>query len=308
MDFNQQTNQILATGTNLPLILTPAGSGAIQAQAADAGIGGGNARGANAVDWQTTRSAANQVASGSNAVLGGGNGNLANANNSMVGGGSGNTASGSAAAIAGGSANTASGSNSAVSGGASNVAAGQNATVAGGNTNTANGGGSWSPGGQHSTTRGVAGRGAWAATRISVQGDAQCGEHPLLRLTSDATPTRLTSDGNTPSAANTVNLPNFAAYSGTLTVVAKATGSTAAATWRVNISAVRGNGVATVALYEGGATALVPTASSGAGSAWRLDVAADTTNGGIALTGTGAAATTINWSARFANVEATTAS
>jgi len=129
-----------------------------------------------------------------------------------------------------------------------------------------------------------------------------------MRQTVDATATRLTANNAAAGTTNTINLPNFAAYSGTLTVVAKATGSTASATWRVNLSAVRGNGVGTTALYEGAGTALVPTASSGTGSAWRLDIAADTLNGGIAVSGTGAAATTINWSARFANVEATTAS
>jgi hypothetical protein len=71
---------------------------------------------------------------------------------------------------------------------------------------------------------------------------------------------------------------------------------------------VRGNGAGTILLYEGAGTAILPTASSGTGSAWRLDVAADTTNGAIAVNVTGAAASTINHSARFANVEAVTAS
>ena len=130
----------------------------------------------------------------------------------------------------------------------------------------------------------------------------------MLRQTTDATPARLTSDAAVASASNTINLPNFAAYSGTLTVIAKAAGSLAMAVWRVNLSAGRGNGASTTFLFEGAGTALVPTASNLTGSAWRLDIAADTTNGGIALTVTGAAATTIIHSARFASVEAVTAS
>ena len=323
MDFNQQTNQVLATGTNLPLVLSPAGTGALQAQLADSAITGGNARGTNAVDWQTLRAAANQVASGAGAVIGGGTSNLANgpastvaggttnianSTNATVGGGQTNTASGNSSFIGGGTSNSATGTASTVSGGQSNIASAVQSTVAGGNTNRADGAASWCPGGQHSTSRGVVGRGAWASARVAAQGDSQCGEHHILRQTTDATPTRLTGNLAVADATNTINLPNFAAYSGLLIVVAKAAGSTAAATWRVNVSAVRGSGVATLVLYEGAGTALLPTASSGTGSAWRLDVAADTTNGGIAVTVTGAAATTSNHSARFTNVEATTAS
>ncbi len=323
MDFNLQTNQILASGPNLPLVLTPAGTGGLQAQAADGTAAGGNARGINAVDWQNIRAAANQVASGANSVIGGGqnnlanstnatvaggSGNLANGTNATVGGGTGNTASGNTATIAGGNGNSATSTTSVVGGGVSNSAVSLNTTVAGGNTNTASGQGAWVPGGQHATTRSHLGRGAWAATRIAAQGDAQCGEHHLLRQTTDATATRLTADSAAAGTANSLNLPNFGAYAGILTVVGKATGSTAAATWRITVSAVRGNGAGTVAVFEGAGTAILPTASNGTGSSWRLDVAADTTNGGIAVTVTGSAATTINWSARFADIEAVTAS
>jgi hypothetical protein len=299
-----------ATGSdaNISAVMQPKGAGAIIAQFPDSAATGGNARGANAVDWQTTRSTANQVASGVNATISGGINNLASGRNATVAGGTTNLASGQNSMIGGGAGNNASATSAFVGGGTSNNATATNSSVAGGNSNRADGSFSWCPGGQHATTRAVLGRGAWAATRILALGDAQCGEHPLLRQTTDAAAARLTADGSAASASNTVNMPNFSAYAGILIVVAKATGSTAAASWRVNVSAVRGNGVATVALYEGAGSALAPTASSGTGSAWRLDIAADTTNGGIALTVTGAAATTINWSARFADVEAVTAS
>jgi len=77
---------------------------------------GGNARGANAVDLQTTRAGASpgQVASGANSVIVGGQNN---------------TASGQGAVIAGGSANTASGLWSFIGSGDNNVAGGNYSAI-----------------------------------------------------------------------------------------------------------------------------------------------------------------------------------
>jgi len=297
----------------------PKGAGALMAQFPDNAVSGGNARGVGAVDWQTARTAANQVASGSNATIGGGQGNLANSVNATVAGGSGNIANGAGGAVAGGISNTASGANS-LAGGNNSTASGLSSIAIGGGVvasgigSVALGSGSTASGqnsialGRFASTRGVFGRIAFAPERAVLTGDAQCGEHPLNIQTTAATPTRITANTGAASPINTINLPDFGAYAGVLTVVAKAQGSTASATWRVNVSAVRGNGVATTALYEGGGSAIVPTASSGLGSAWRLDVAADTTNGGIAVTGTGAAASIVTWSVRYSNVEAVSAS
>lgn len=272
----------------------PKGTGALLAQFPDNAIPGGNARGANAVDWQILRTSANQVASGTGSVIGGGQNNLSNS---------------TGATVAGGSTNTANAQQASIGGGATNTASAVQATIAGGQNNTASGVRSWIPGGRFGSTRGISGRGAFAADQIAAAGDAQCGEHPLLRQTTDATPGRLVSDSTgVASSTNTINLPNFSAYSGMLTVVSKAAGSTAAATWRVPVSATRGNGAASVLIYEGAGTAIAPTMSNGTGSTWRLDIAADTTNGGIAVSVTGAAATTINHAGRFTNVEVVTAS
>jgi hypothetical protein len=277
---------------NISAVMQPKGAGAVLAQFPDSAVTGGNARGANAVDWQTTRAAATQVAGGANSTIGGGLNNTATSTAATIAGGSGNSVVNTAGTVGGGSSNSAS----------------TNGTVAGGTQNTANGTNAWIPGGAQATTRAVFGRGAWSAGRITTNGDAQCGEHHLVRQTTNATATRLTADNTGASTTNTINLPNFASYAGLLIVTAKATGTTDAATWRVNVSALRGSGVGTLVVYEGAATAIAPTASNGTGSTWRLDIAADTTNGGIAVTGTGAAGTTIVWSARFANVESTTAS
>ena len=234
-----------------------------QQQLADGGTAGGNARGTNAVDWQSSRTSSTQVASGATAAIGGGRNNQASGTDTVVSGGLGNTAGGA---------------------------------------------GSWVPGGVQATDNGHLGRGAWAAGQIAAQGDAQAGEYVLRQQTTSATPARVTANGAAAGANNTINLRDFAAVSGLLIVQAKAQGSTAAATWRINVSAVRGSGAATVVVYEGALSAMLPSSFHGAGSGWRLDVAADTTNGGIGVTVTGAAATTINSVARFMDVETFTSS
>jgi hypothetical protein len=251
---------------------------ALVAQLPDSATAGGNARGANAVDWQTVRSASAQVASGVNSVLSGGANNQSGGLNATVGGGN------------------------------TNNATGESSTVGGGVFNTASGLHSWVPGGRSGLTRGLTGVGAWGSGGLVTGGDATAEEHLLRRAPTDATATRLTADNAVAGTLNTINLINFSAIAGQMTIVAKAAGSTAAATWRLNVSAVRGNGVGTVVVYEGAGTAIAPTASNGTGSAWRLDIAADTTNGGVAVTVTGAAATTINWVDRYSAVQVQTPS
>jgi hypothetical protein len=78
--------------------------------------GGGDPRGLHAVDLQSARSAATQVASGDYSVIGGGRDNTASGVAATVGGGGSNTASGGAATVGGGSGNTASGSAATVGG------------------------------------------------------------------------------------------------------------------------------------------------------------------------------------------------
>jgi hypothetical protein len=101
--------------------------------------GGGDPRGLHAVDLQSARSAATQVASGDYSVIGGGRGNTASGWVASVGGGYRNTASGSYATVGGGAINTASGNRATVGGGAINTASGDAATVGGGYRNTASG-------------------------------------------------------------------------------------------------------------------------------------------------------------------------
>jgi hypothetical protein len=80
---------LLATGaqTNIDMALAPKGTGAVLADLPDSTATGGNKRGTNAVDFQTVRAAAAQVASGQSAVLVGGENNTASGIRSAVLGG-----------------------------------------------------------------------------------------------------------------------------------------------------------------------------------------------------------------------------
>jgi len=126
-----------AGGTNTPLVLQPLGTGALQAQKTDSTATGGNARGANAVDWQTSRSNANQVASASNSVIVGGISNRDNgAYGSLVGGNS-NIVNASYGVVVGGNSNSASGGDYAtIVGGAINSSSGYFNFIGGGYTNS----------------------------------------------------------------------------------------------------------------------------------------------------------------------------
>lgn len=125
------------TATNGSLSLQPAGTGAIQAQATTSSATGGNARGANAVDWQTSRASATQVASASFSTIGGGANNTASTSNgTTIAGGRNNNSTAQDSFVGGGNANTASGQFSAVSGGANNTSAGFYNFIGGGYINS----------------------------------------------------------------------------------------------------------------------------------------------------------------------------
>jgi hypothetical protein len=113
--------------------------------------GGGNQRGLHAVDLQSARSAATQVASGDYSVIGGGRENTASGSYTTVGGGQSNTASGGNATVGGGQSNTASGGSATVAGGVYNTASNLYATVGGGGYDTASGYAA-TVGGGHSNT------------------------------------------------------------------------------------------------------------------------------------------------------------
>lgn len=243
------------------LTVTP--DGALQTTGAgQAGSIAGNARGTGAVDLQTSRTAAAQVASGANAT---------------VGGGIRNTSSGSGSTIPGGTAGTAAGTGSTVSGGDSNTASAPFATITGGYQAIA-------------SRYGQRGR---AAGRFAVIGDAQASEYVQRTATADATATALTFDGAAPSAQGRfiLNASQAVGFQGML-VAMTANGATAAR-WDINGLIVRGTTAASTRLV-GTPTVVQSFADSGA-TGWAVAVTADTTNGALTFTVTGAAGISIRW-------------
>ena len=129
------------------LFVQPAGTGALQAQQTTSSTTGGNARGTNAVDWQTTRAQANQVASGNFSVISGGYAGVASAAYSSIVGGASNIVSsaniGGYAFVGGGNNNINYGYASSIVGGLNNGSSSQTGYfnfIGGGvsNTGTAN--------------------------------------------------------------------------------------------------------------------------------------------------------------------------
>jgi hypothetical protein len=130
--INSLANPLMTPG----MIITSSGS----LQSSGTGHGGvaGNARGQGAVDLQTYRNAAVQVASGANSVIAGGMLNTSSNNGTAVGGGSGNSATGIYTVVPGGYNNSAGGQYAAVGGGNGNAAGFDYAVVGGGSGNSAN--------------------------------------------------------------------------------------------------------------------------------------------------------------------------
>jgi hypothetical protein len=260
-------------------------------------------------------------ATASRSAVVGGNSNTASAGFSSVLCGDSNTASGAYSSVIGGSSNTASGSSAAVIGGSSNSAGGNSAVALGGSSNSA--GSSYSAvvggssnqatsingiviGGANGTTRAIIGNFVTPASDapiISSSGRQQLATLLLGRQTTDATATVLRSDQSSVGTTNQVILPNNSAYTFQGTCIANVTAGGTTSGWKFEGVIKRGANAASTALVA----AVTPTviAQDAGASTWVLAVTADTTNGGIAVTVTGQAATTIRWVAKIETTEVT---
>lgn len=277
---NDTTNAIAweATGgsTNADLVISPKGTGAIQAHVADGTTAGGEKRGSNAFDMQSgARSAATQVASGQESVTLGAR----------------CTASGSTA-VALGEQNDASGPYT-FSTGSYNKSSGYGAANLGGSLSDASGIRSVTLGGLYLGSRGISGLVSFG----SVAGFVGQKQGDLLVLgasTFNATPTRLYSDTTGPTAASQLTLVDDSAASitGTVTAFEPSTGDVKA--WRVEALAHRGSGAATTVIVGSDATEI--GATTGAAS-WSIAITADTTYGCLAIDVTGGSSSTIQWCA-----------
>lgn len=245
--------------------------GSLIGQLPDTTTSGGNARGTAAIDFQHSRGAATQVASGtSSAILSGIN-------------------------------NTASGTRSAVLGGANNVVAGTDAAQIGGNSSSISGQQSTGLGGSGSNDRGNYNKMVWASGIFSSQGDAQTAWHLLRATTTNASATRLTANANAASAINSITLPNNGAFRFRGTVIAYEPATGDVKEWTFDGLIKRGAGAATTALV--GVPTITSTYADAGAAAWSYAITADTGNGSPAFTGTGENSKTIHWLQKTETVE-----
>lgn len=230
-----------AGSPNVFIALVPKALGGLIAAIPDATVVGGNARGGGAVDWQTSRGTAaqvassvystisggaNNIASGAGATVIGGNSNQATGNN-CVAGGTNCIANASAASVALGENCTAAGSNSICMGGFSFATA--TGAVALGYAANASGFGGVAIGretvanssygismGNRSSTKLINGARAWQALSFSggAVGDSQVLDLLLGARVTGATPTILVTvhQSSATPAANNVDVlgPNSA--------------------------------------------------------------------------------------------------
>jgi hypothetical protein len=253
-----------------------------------------------------TLGGATGTASGTNAAVVGGSNNTASQAGSFAAGGSGITAGGNSSVAIGGLTNTASGVRSSVIGGATSTASGNSSIVLGGNTNAANSFNSVVAGGSAGSARSIVGNFVYPSSDAPITfsaGVQQLSTLLLGRETTNATATVLASNSSAVGTTNQVILPNNSAYFFQGQVIAGVTGAGDTKGWYFEGVIKRGANAASTALV-GTPTVTSSYADAGA-SAWTITATADTTNGGLAITVTGAAATTIRWVAQIRTTEMT---
>jgi hypothetical protein len=261
----------------------------------------------------------NQATGSYSAILGGGdagtaaNRNVASGDWSVVCGGRGNQATGGGSVVAGGGTdgtnafpNTATSTICTVIGGFLNNATAYGAAIIGGAQNTSNATFSSVLGGTQGTARGITGYTVFSASSTPIANASGASQSALLILgaaTTDATATVLRSNTSAASGTNQVILPNNSAYFFTGEVVSGVTGGGNTKGWTIEGVIKRGAGVGTTALVG---TPTVTSLYADAGAAtWALTATADTINGGLAITFTGQAATTIRTVCQIRTTEMT---
>lgn len=285
--INHASLQATGGTTNVSVSISPKGTGAFCLQVPDGTATGGNVRGANAVDLQTSRGAATQVASGSYAICVGIN----------------NTASNTSAVVIGNDC-TASGLNSQAIGNAAsatgsygvsigrNTLASNTASVAIGGYNTASGAYAIALGSQSLSDR--YGQFSHAANIFAGQGDAQFVRFVLRNKTTTATPTTIYLNGS----SSRLTIPSGKImFANVLVSGIKSDGSAAACYKRkVAIKNVGGT-TSLVGAVETIGTDIEDNASTD------VTITADNTNDALDISVTGIAAETWRWLAVVEGLE-----
>ena len=296
---NHASLQATGATTNVSVSIVPKGSGAFSLHVPDGTATGGNVRGANAVDLQTARTAANQVASGASSIAIGTNNraegtrcfSIGYGNTCTAVSGFGNTAIGEENSVTTnywgvgiGARNTVSGSGYNIAIGHLNIssASADTISVAIGQSVVASANQSFGTGHQSRANR--HGQRSHAGGMFAVNGDCQLGEIVLRGSTTTNAAVRLRPDGS----------------SQRLTIA-----SGQVCQFLLIVTGVR-NGGADVATYMrqvtikniGGTTSLVGTVNTigtdnAAGTS--LSVTADDTNDDLAVEPTGVSGQTWRW-------------
>jgi hypothetical protein len=281
--------------TNVFAVIQPKGNGGIIAQQPDGTATGGNNRGNYAVDLQTARASAGQVASGSNSFIGGGVNNTAGGNYSAIAGGFGNTVSGDSNVSGGGESNS--------------IASSQRAVICGGYSNSMNGGDNSviCGGTSNVNTASFTSNGGGYAQRLYLYGQSNEGGANQLAATKKRQTTKLTWQKQTTDATANVEmfldnssaravLPDNTSWAVELMITAHHSSQVYSCKYARQLIIYRGAGVGTTAL-EGAVQTIGTDIENTNLSACNIAVTADTTNGSIKIAVTGLAATTINWQA-----------
>lgn len=290
-----------ATGTDTSRAVTPAGlplrvvGSGWALKETDGDAPGGNSRGSGAVDLQSTRGVASQVASGVRSTIGGGYSNKASAPNATVAGGASNMATAESSTVGGGSSNAAIEAFATVPGGADNVAAGTSATVGGGYDNIAEANYATVAGGRQAHAR-LYGQVAAGAGKFSARGDAQRSDFVLRNATSDGTQTELFLDG----ASQRLAIQDDTTWFFEIRIAARRTDANGESAAYILQGCIDRN-AGTVALV-GSVTKTVLAEDT---SAWDVTATADDANKALAVKVTGEAGKAIRWVAHVGTVEVT---
>lgn len=326
----QSVGQITVTGTNAGMAIVPNGTGAIMTAIPDNTSTGGNARGTNAIDLQTARTLASQVASGTQSVVVGTN-NTASAASSMAVGtgntasninngafGIGNSVSGNASFTLGyqntvtSQYSAAIGNNGSISGDHSfflgesvtisnsqAVGFGRNVTMSGQGAIVFGLGNSYAYGAR-ATDRGNTA--AFIFNNNSFKGgtgELQVEEYTLCNETTGASALRLTADANSAGAANVAAIynGNVGIAVGTIDFVALDVTSSTAKGYVYTCSqfVATTDGTTKFALSGSPSFSLTATLGSPAALAAAPTVTADTTNGGFNISVTPPSGNTDHW-------------
>ena len=288
----------VASTTNADFAIVSKGTGALTRQIPDGTVTGGNKRGENAVDLQTLRGSAVQVASGGNSFAGG-RYNTASGGDSACFGTS-NTASGNLGSFSSGWISTASGQVS-VAMGFGNVASGIYSTSFG-NSNTSSGqttftcnsnniasGTNSFVAGYNGNDFGIVNRQVFSST-LGVNGDSQKSTLILGKRTTDTTATFLTVQNNAVAANTQLTLQNNNSIRFKGTIIGRQSGSTNTSAWDIDGIIQRGVGAGTTTLLIGNVNVVQNTPAWGTPT-----LTANTTLGCLTVSVTGALTTNIQW-------------